>query len=481
MLLYNSNAYSLALLLSWLSCWNACALMPVTTSKSPLSRARTRTSCYMEIRGVAASGIHKEERRLLFQKIESKCNDLFLGNFQWEDTTFLPALQEVAIGVTGRVLVLSTNEQENSDYVKSFISQAIDELLYDESNPVNQPIMLCLQPPITQQNPDGNNKAFATLMQSAIEQDIEQFDLAKPIQSSANRQHASMDFTPTEIIEVDGAMVIDPSTSQEFWDTSSLLVFDHLVSDSLRRRMLDVVLGEENDCDDTNGPNPERWERGGLMDINSDDEDREAGGFGLSDEAIDEINFQDHAAFQEFESVLAELLSDFVVSRMPEAVLGDSVTPLNANAPIHGHDFEYHIDACPMLAPPSPWTDVYGRYPNRCPGKPRFMSCIVYLNDEWKSEEWGAPTRSLDVATDTPYDTTVKPGRFLLMDQDITHTVVAPEAAAGKRPRYSLVWKLVLHPTTQNQDMCKLSGTNTGWPKPILVGSANRGVKATVW
>ena len=32
------------------------------------------------------------------------------------------------------------------------------------------------------------------------------------------------------------------------------------------------------------------------------------------------------------------------------------------------------------------------------------------------------------------------------MDQDLTHAVSAPSEAAGDRPRYSLVFKLVLHP-----------------------------------
>lgn len=39
----------------------------------------------------------------------------------------------------------------------------------------------------------------------------------------------------------------------------------------------------------------------------------------------------------------------------------------------------------------------------------------------------------------------VRPKRYraVLMDQDVLHRVSAPSAAAGGRPRYSLVWKLV--------------------------------------
>ena len=148
-----------------------------------------------------------------------------------------------------------------------------------------------------------------------------------------------------------------------------------------------------------------------------------------------------------------------------------TVSPLTANAPTHGDEFSYHIDADPNLAPPSPWTDVFGRYPNRQGGKPRFVSCLVYVNDEWE-ESWGAPTRFLDVATNTEHDIFPRPGRCAFMDQDITHSVVAPSSEAGKRPRYSLVWKLILHPKVPNQDM-KLCG-HAVWPESILVGSANK-------
>ena len=132
------------------------------------------------------------------------------------------------------------------------------------------------------------------------------------------------------------------------------------------------------------------------------------------------------------------------------------------------------IDADPLQAPPSPWTDVFGSYPNRSAGKPRFMSCLVYLNDEWY-DSYGAPTRFLDPPTQETYDVKPKPGRVCIMDQDCSHTVTAPTEAAGKRPRYSLVWKLILHPKEPNQDMTKLDdvGDRPAWPVPILVGSAS--------
>lgn len=101
------------------------------------------------------------------------------------------------------------------------------------------------------------------------------------------------------------------------------------------------------------------------------------------------------------------------------------------------------------------------------------MSCLVYLNDEW-DDSFGAPTRFLDPPTQKTYDAKPKPGRVCIMDQDCSHTVTAPTEAAGKRPRYSLVWKLILHPKEPNQDMTKLdAGDRPAWPQPILVGSAS--------
>jgi len=147
------------------------------------------------------------------------------------------------------------------------------------------------------------------------------------------------------------------------------------------------------------------------------------------------------------------------------------VSPLTANAPTHGDSFHYHIDGDPMVAPSSMWTDVYGRYQNRATGKPRFVSCLVYLNHAWNYDELGAPTRCLDVASGETLDIEPKPGRVVLMDQDITHTVVAPNENAGNQPRYSLVWKLVLFPKEEGQNMRKLFAKSD---ETLFLGSAKQ-------
>ena len=82
------------------------------------------------------------------------------------------------------------------------------------------------------------------------------------------------------------------------------------------------------------------------------------------------------------------------------------------------------------------------------PGKPRLVSMLVYLNSMWPLEN-GAETSFLDATTDTGILVRPKPGRVILMDQDIMHKVNAPTGKAG-RPRYSLVWKLAVLPKCEN-------------------------------
>jgi hypothetical protein len=436
------------------------------------------------IQGVAAAGISKEELKLLEQAFIFACQDQLVG-FSLDNVSLLPepASQSVP-GSTGRVLLLTRTgvpDDEVDDLVGA-ISNEIDELLYASSSSssslsedhnghatttlLTQPILLAIEATAPTLRAD-----LVRFMNDLVARSVETYEMAVslPRKNDETESHATKP-PPTARLEVDGAMVV-ASTGQEFWDTSSVLVFDNVVTDDLRKRLLDVVVGRSDYEDDPwdctkDGPDPRRWVRGGLIDI-PDQEGQPC--WGLTDEAIDDLCLH-HDAFEEFETILSGLFPNFTVSRLTEAVLGDAVSPMTANAATVGDIFAYHIDGDPNMTPPSPWTDVYGRYPNRESGKPRFVSCLVYLNEEWKNE-WGAPTRFLDVASDTHYDIQPKPGRCVVMDQDVTHSVVAPNEAAGKRPRYSLVWKLILHPKVHNQFM-SMVGSN--WPDPVLLGSAKR-------
>jgi hypothetical protein len=471
------------------------------------------------IHGVASAGVSQEElstavTQALTVACEGQGVSFSLDHLQEVE---VPALESstpptpTVPGSTGRVLLFQTSSvmsEEGIEELTAAISWEIDEVLYSgEESALRQPILLSIQnkkelPPPA--NTLEINYCWGDYLNTLIRAQVQEYEMDVPLARKAVPVDGDDDtmFTPSLQLEVDGAMVSDTTSSSSssgdsgnddasFWDTSSVLVFDHLVDNDLRRRLLDVVLGKDeeeekdgsgdDDWDDvTNGPDPRRWIRGGLLDTpknsdNDDDDDTEGGPcWGLTEDAVEEICFEQHDAFTQFETILSELLSDYVITRLPEAVMGASISPLTANAPTAGDTFDYHVDGDPMQNPPSPWTDIYGRYPNRSPGKPRFMSCLIYLNDVWDVEEWGAPTRFMDVATEESYDVTPKPGRCVLMDQDIRHSVVAPMDAAGKRPRYSLVWKLILHPKYPSQDMKNIGGGRRTWQEPILLGSAKR-------
>jgi hypothetical protein len=106
-------------------------------------------------------------------------------------------------------------------------------------------------------------------------------------------------------------------------------------------------------------------------------------------------------------------------------------------------------------------------------GKPRLVSMLLYLNSVWPLAN-GGETVFLDSASDTGVAVRPKPGRVVLMDQDVLHRVSAPSAAAA-RPRYSLVWKLALlpaaHADAQQLPGLLLRGAGAG---AIPFGSAAR-------
>ncbi len=61
-----------------------------------------------------------------------------------------------------------------------------------------------------------------------------------------------------------------------------------------------------------------------------------------------------------------------------------------------------------------------------------------------------------------------KPGRVVLMDQDVLHRLSVPSGAAG-RPRYSLVFKLVMLPR-EADGACSIARPE--WGRPVAFGSA---------
>jgi hypothetical protein len=92
-----------------------------------------------------------------------------------------------------------------------------------------------------------------------------------------------------------------------------------------------------------------------------------------------------------------------------------------ANAAVHGDCYSWHVDADPSTFPsPSPWTDSFGNYCNREPGKPLLFSLLLYLDGDWPLEN-DAETLFLDAISDTGVFVRPKRWRAVLMDQDVVH------------------------------------------------------------
>ena len=95
---------------------------------------------------------------------------------------------------------------------------------------------------------------------------------------------------------------------------------------------------------------------------------------------------------------------------------------------------------------------------------------MIYLNPAWE-RDWGGETLFLDGQTEAGACVRPRPRRAVLFDQDVLHRVCAPSAAAGGRPRFSLVWKLALLPRTPGLALCL---ARPEWGPPTSLGSAAR-------
>ena len=177
------------------------------------------------------------------------------------------------------------------------------------------------------------------------------------------------------------------------------------------------------------------------------------------------------------------------------------------NASDETSKFRYHIDGDPMtlLHPKSAFAEAYGgNYANRAPMyeknknekvriKPRFISLLVYLNDEW-DPEWGGETKFLDEDSQIGLLVAAKPGRVVLFDSDVKHSACATtmpprddESNNKNKKRFSLVMKLIALPKKvllneeKNEDDNKEEevdllrvNPNLGFGAATPIGSAKR-------
>jgi len=310
----------------------------------------------------------------------------------------------------------------------------------------------------------------------AVRESIDTYALRRPIPAAA----AAVDVAPVINAEIDGAMVGGR------WDASAVVAVDGLVCERLRAELMSLLCGAEREDGGEHGADREFWSAGSIVDrLDGAKDDVRGAGLGLQPSRLEALCAEPPEgsmppAIHELQSRIAGLLHAanggrmrIDVCRMPTAVFGEAVTPLAANAPTADDGAEcygWHIDADPALLPPSPWTDVFGRHPNRQPGRPRFVTALVYLPPKWRWPEWGAPTRFLDPPSGQILEVPPAPGRVVLLDADISHAVTAPTPAARGRPRYSLALKLILHP---HRDDVTPAIAMPAWGPPVRIGSAD--------
>lgn len=448
---------------------NRCIARPMTSSNHATIINEPHEEATLECIGLA--GLSEDEIPIVLEAIRRAASESdVLFAMREERVSCVTISRDVVPGALGRVVLLSLNSAVDWDYdnddemlvsIQSMVANKIDSLI---GNQIEQPVLISIE-----LNANGyEDESLVSKMTSIIQETVDEYDLRKPIEGGEVAEDTSFDEMVTAIVEIDKGLVMDVYSRKEYFDTSNIMIFDNFIDDNLRERLLDVILKRDGSWDDSsNGPDPRIFERGALNDT-PDQEHEEATCWGMKEEYIVDLCHNNHDAIKEVERKLSVLFPDFIVSRMPEAVYGN-VSPLTVNAPTFGDAFSVHIDADPNTTPASPWTDIFGRYYNRNIGKPRFVSCLLYLNEAWH-QDWGATTKFFDPPTGETFEVTPKPGRCIIMDQDIQHSVVPPTSLAGNQPRYSLVWKLILHPKRSMQSM-QVSSVDVAI---TYIGSANQ-------
>ena len=286
--------------------------------------------------------------------------------------------------------------------------------------------------------------------------------------------------TPALNVSLD-AMLVPTATDGLRVATAHVVALDGVVDDDMRARFLECITREGSDEASGAEPPSETWERrttdrppaGDARDDDdqtaaaaaaADADDHSRRHWGLRPAAMSHLERTlavEDWAFLEFHARLAVLFPDHVVCHMPARAMrshrqdrdGDESFRCDAfvaNAATCGDRFAWHVDCDPSSLPSdSAFARAYGDYVNGERKKPLLVSAIVYLNAEWR-REWDGETVFLDGASDAGAVVAPRPGRLVLMHQDVWHKI-SPPSADAKRPRYSLVWKLALTPKKNDE------------------------------
>lgn len=231
----------------------------------------------VHIEAIGCAGLTQKEVSIALDVANEALHDNFGIEFITDNVCAdsNPAVPKSIHGATGRVLLLSLNNiandwtlnDERLEPFKNAISQQMDSLV---GNGLSQPILVSVQPSFRNRNNDATD--LQPICQAIVEKEVTTYGLRSPMVVDAAEIGEKKVTMPREHVEIDGAMVPDPYTNEEHFDTSSILVFDDFVDSDLRERLLDVVNKREGGAPQWNdkslGPDPKRWIRGGEESFN---------------------------------------------------------------------------------------------------------------------------------------------------------------------------------------------------------------------
>ena len=232
-------------------------------------------------------------------------------------------------------------------------------------------------------------------------------------------------------------------------DAGHVVVIDDLCSDEERGKLLAFLTSPSHDH---SGPPPlDKWEKSCV------DRVGDQATWGLSQEMLSRLQDDPPHELVALQSRIQALYPESLCCHLPADILSAvdedneeeemvGCSSFVGNAVLRDDPCQWHFDADPSSFPPSsPWVHNLGYYFNREQGKPLLVSILLYLNDEWP-DSFQSETMIMDRRMQCGLFVRPKPGRVVLMDQDLLHRISAPSALASGRPRYSLVWKSVFIP-----------------------------------
>jgi len=223
----------------------------------------------VHIEAIGCAGLTEEELPIALSAAAEAIRDSFGIEFIADNVHHdcNPAVPKSVPGATGRVILLSLNnvaddwalDDERLEPFKNAISQKMDSIV---GNGLINPVLIAVQPSF--RNEHGRIKEFSGGLTGIVEREVLSYGLRCPIVLNSTLDTWIF---PNERVEIDGAMVPDPYTNEEHFDTSSILVFDNFIDSDLRERLLDVINKRNKDSvswdDKSLGPDPKRWIRGG--------------------------------------------------------------------------------------------------------------------------------------------------------------------------------------------------------------------------